>query len=326
MDWHERRESRSFEASAVHALWHLDFHQGSRKVVDTRGVWSTPHLMAVLDDRSRVCCHAQWYLAETAENLVHSLVQAFCKRGLPRAQMHDNGAAMMATETQNGLRDLGVSAAPTVPYSPEQNAKAEVFWAQVESRLMKLIEKVEPLTLEFLNQATAAWVEGDYNHGLHEEIGTTPVKRMIEGPDVSRPAPEIGVLRRRFTAERTPTQRAGDGTVSIKGVRFELPSRLRTLHRPTVRFQSWDLSRAWVIDPRSHEVLAEIRAIDKESNAARGRRTLEPVAGHEPVPAPAEDPIPPLLRKLLGDYAATGLPPAYLPKDELVSSDEVSRD
>ena len=326
MDWHERRESRSFEAPAVHALWHLDFHQGSRKVVDTRGVWSTPHMMAVLDDRARVCCHGQWYLAETAENLVHSLVQAMCKRGLPRAQMHDNGAAMIAAETQNGLKDLGVTAAPTVPYSPEQNAKVEVFWAQVESRLMKLVEKVEPLTLEFLNQATAAWIEGDYNHGFHEEIGTTPVKRMLEGPDVSRPAPDIAVLRRRFTAIRTPTQRSGDGTVSIKGVRFELPSRLRTLKKPTVRFQSWDLSRAWVVDPRSDEVIAEIRPIDKEKNAALGRRVREPVAGHEPVPAPDEDPIPPLLRKLLSDYAATGLPPAYLPKDEIVSSDEVSDD
>ena len=30
-----------------------------------------------------------------------------------------------------------------------------------------------------------------------------------------------------------------------------------------------------------------------------------------------EDPLPALLRKWLADYAATGLPPAYLPKEEL---------
>lgn len=28
------------------------------------------------------------------------------------------------------------------------------------------------------------------------------------------------------------------------------------------------------------------------------------------------NPIPPLLRKILADYAATGLAPAYLPKEE----------
>jgi hypothetical protein len=30
-----------------------------------------------------------------------------------------------------------------------------------------------------------------------------------------------------------------------------------------------------------------------------------------------DDPLPPLLRKILSDYAATGLPPAYVPKEEL---------
>lgn len=326
IDWHERREQRGYEASAVHALWHLDFHQGSLRVVDGRGEWATPHMMAVIDDRSRLCCHGQWYLAETAENLVHALIQAILKRGLPRAQMHDNGAAMVAWETQNGLKELGIVSQPTVPYSPEQNAKLEVFWAQVEGRLMKLVEKIQPLTLEFLNKATAAWIEGDYNHGLHEEIRTTPVKRMMEGPDVSRPAPDLSVLRRQFAIEETRTQREGDGTVSIKGIRFELPSRLRTLARPTVRYQHWDLTRAWVVDPTTKLLLAEIRPIDKEKNALRGRRLREPVAGHVPVPPPAEDPIPPLLHKLLRDYAASGLPPAYLPKDEVASDEESSND
>jgi len=41
-------------------------------------------LLGVLDDRSRVACHLQWYLDETAETLVHGLTQAIQKRGLPR--------------------------------------------------------------------------------------------------------------------------------------------------------------------------------------------------------------------------------------------------
>jgi hypothetical protein len=36
------------------------------------------------------------------------------------------------------------------------------------------------------------------------------------------------------------------------------------------------------------------------------------------VPAPLREPtgIAPLLRKLMTEYAATGLPPAYIPKEE----------
>jgi hypothetical protein len=33
----------------------------------------TPILIGVLDDRSRVACHLQWYLHEKIENIAHGL-------------------------------------------------------------------------------------------------------------------------------------------------------------------------------------------------------------------------------------------------------------
>jgi transposase InsO family protein len=85
----ERREMRSFEAEYVGGLWHLDFHHASRKIPTPAGEWVRPRLLAVLDDRSRLVCHAQWYVDETAETLVHALTQAILKRGLPRALMSE---------------------------------------------------------------------------------------------------------------------------------------------------------------------------------------------------------------------------------------------
>jgi hypothetical protein len=42
-----------------------------------------------------------------------------------------------------------------------------------------------------------------------------------------------------------------------------------------------------------------------------------------PAATPAgADPLPALLRQWLADYAATGLPPAYLPKDEVAGEDD----
>lgn len=99
-------EVRSFEVEHVHALWHLDFHHGSRRVLSGTGEWVTPLLLGVLDDCSRLVCHAQWYLDETAKTLVHGLCQAFQKRALPRALMTDNGSAMVAEEVREGLHRL----------------------------------------------------------------------------------------------------------------------------------------------------------------------------------------------------------------------------
>ena len=92
----DEREVRSYENPYVNGLWHLDFHHGSRKVLTAAGDWEKPFLLGILDDHSRLACHLQWYLAETAENLVHGLSQAIQKRQLPRALLTDNGAAMTA--------------------------------------------------------------------------------------------------------------------------------------------------------------------------------------------------------------------------------------
>ena len=112
----EQLEVRSFEVEHVSALWHLDFHHASRKVLTRAGAWVKPMLLGVIDDRSRLVCHLQWYLDETAQSLVHGLSQAFMKRGLPRALMTDNGAAMLSEEVTTGLAALGVVHQTTLPY------------------------------------------------------------------------------------------------------------------------------------------------------------------------------------------------------------------
>jgi putative transposase len=70
--------------------------------------------------------HAQWYLAEGAEELCHGLCQALQKRALPRALMSDNGSPMLTAETTEGLARLGILHETTLPYAPFQNGKQEV--------------------------------------------------------------------------------------------------------------------------------------------------------------------------------------------------------
>ena len=113
------------------------------------GQWLRPIALGILDDHSRLCCHVQWYLSETAEDLVHGLSQAIQKRGLPRALLTDNGSAMVAEEVTEGLLRLGIVHERTLPYSPYQNGKQEAFWGTLEGRLMKMLDGVAELTLEF---------------------------------------------------------------------------------------------------------------------------------------------------------------------------------
>jgi hypothetical protein len=183
-----------------------------------------------------------------------------------------------------------------------------------------MLSQVSPLTLDFLNRVTQAWVELDYNSKPHREIAMSPVKRLLEGPCVSRPAPTTEALRLAFSVEETRSQRRSDGSISIKGIRFEVPDRFGHFPRLHVRFQTFDLSFAHLVDGKTGDLLANIYPQDKVKNAAGLRRAKEP-PGQEAAPRETRDPIPPLLGKLLEDYAATGLPPAYLPKDETGTDD-----
>lgn len=307
----EQLEVRSFEVDHVSALWHLDFHHAARKVLTRSGAWVKPMLLGVIDDRSRLLCHLQWYLDETAESLVHGLSQAFMKRGLPRALMTDNGAAMLADETVSGLASLGIVHQTTLPYSPYQNAKQESFWGRVEGRLMAMLEGEASLTLDLLNQATQAWVEQEYHRTHHSEIDATPLARYLAGPNVRRECPDAGTLSAAFRVEVARRQRRSDGTVSLAGSRFEIPARYRHLSTVHLRYARWDLTRVDLIDPRSGAMLCPVKPLDKSANADGQRRRLAPVTTDlSPLP-PAG--IAPLLRQLLAEYAATGLPPAYLP-------------
>ena len=322
----ENLEVRSYEATYGNELWHLDFHAGSLKVLLSDGSWVKPHLLGILDDCSRLAVHVQWYLHETAEDLIHGLRQAFQKRDLCNALMTDNGSAMTATETTQGLLKLGVVHKTTLPYSPYQNGKQEVFWGQVEGRLLSMLENVPDLSLAKLNEATLAWVELEYNRKKHSELASeTPMQRYLRVLQVGRSCPETDILSRAFTTKTSRKQRQSDGTITLNGVRFEVNSAYRHFKRIVVRYASWDLSRIFQVDPHTGEFVAFLYPLDKQLNADARRRCKAPLATSTPVVSTAEvarRDMAPLLGKLIADYAATGLPPAYLPKDEKPTNKE----
>ena len=312
----QTREIRSYEATHVGALWHLDFHHCSLKVLTPGGQWVRPIALGVLDDHSRLCCHIQWYLSETAEDLVHGLSQAIQKRGLPRALLTDNGSAMVAEEVTEGLLRLGIVHERTLPYSPYQNGKQESFWGRLEGRLLKMLDGVAELTLELLNQATQAWVEMEYNRAVHRETSCSPLERFARAPDVFRTSPSSESLRDAFRLESKRRQRQSDGTISLEGVRLEIPGRYRHFREVSVRYARWDLGRVDLVDARSGIILAPIYPLDKTANADGRRALIEPgdtAAVPEGRRRTAGE-LPPLLKRILQEYSATGMPPAYLPK------------
>ena len=106
--------------------------------------------------------------------------------------------------------------------------------------------------------------------------------------------------------------RGSDGTVSVEGVRYQVPAPWRHLREMHLRVARWDLSSVDLVDGRTGERVSVLYPVDKRRNAEGTRRRTDrkadddggkPVVGQEPAP---------LLRRILDDQAASGLPPLWL--------------
>ena len=226
---------------------------------------------------------------------------------------------MLSGEFTRGLHELNIVHHKTLPYSPHQNGKQETFWANVEGRLLPMLENKEELTLRLLNQATQAWVEGDYHQKKNEALkGQTPIDCYLNHHDVGRECPDSGTLRAAFRRQVKRTQRRSDGSVSLEGKRFEVPDRYRDIKHLTIRYAAWDLSVIHIVDPDTSTILTPLYPQNKSANADGLRKQRQSKSGSKPQQQSLsfnEDP--PYLKKLMNEYAATGLPQGYIPKDEI---------
>ena len=74
-----------------------------------------------------------------------------------------------------------------------------------------------------------------------------------------------------------------------------------------------------LVDARTDTVLCPLYPLDKTANADARRRALDTVDGVPPTalaPRPSAGDMAEILRRMLAEYAATGVPPAYLPTEE----------
>ena len=179
------------------------------------------------------------------------------------------------------------------------------------------MEHQENLTLRQLNQFTQAWIEGDYHQKSNKALkGQTPIDCYLNHHNVGRECPDSEQLRKAFRRQATRKQRHSDGTISLEGKRFEIPDFYHGLTYIMLRYASWDLSVIDMVDPKTSDILISVYPQNKSANANGQRRQRHT----EPQLLPQELPFtetPPFLQKLLNDYAATGLPQGYIPKDEI---------
>lgn len=208
-------DRRRFEAQLPNDLWQSDVMHGPSVAVEGKN--RKTYLIALIDDMSRLVCHAQFYLSENLNAYLDCLRQALLTRGLPRKLYVDNGPAFRSFHLHQITASLGIALIHAKPYQPQGKGKIERFFRTVRA---DFLPTVRAQSLTDLNTALDRWLREVYHNREHRSTGQTPLARYAAHCECVRAAPKDLPDHFRQQARRRV---AKDRTVALAGRLFEAP-------------------------------------------------------------------------------------------------------
>jgi hypothetical protein len=155
------------------------------------------------------------------------------RRGIPKRLYVDNGAAFRSKQLAVVCAKLGVALIHAKPYTPQGKGKMERWFRTARMQLLPLLRPEQLVSLDAMNRALAAWIEGEYHHAPHRGIGDeTPADKWARTSEGVRMA--AADLGDHFLAEQKRSVQK-DRTVTLDGVAFEVDAAL-VGERVTLRF------------------------------------------------------------------------------------------
>ncbi|NJN40701.1 MAG: DDE-type integrase/transposase/recombinase [Gammaproteobacteria bacterium] len=216
------KDRRRFEYALAGELWMSDVMHGPK--LREGGRQRKTYLIAMIDDATRILPYASFAFSEGAVAYLAVLEKAVRRRGIPKRLYVDNGSAFRSQHLAVVCAKLGISLIHARPYSPQGKGKIERLFRTVRMQFLPSTPARSATTLEELNRALAAWVEGEYHLAPHRGLGDeTPADKWARtSEDVQMPTADVG---EHFLAEqRRKVQR--DRTVTLDGVAYEADASL----------------------------------------------------------------------------------------------------
>lgn len=269
-----RRDHRAFGFELAGDCWQGDVMHGPSLCMPDGNRRKT-YLIAILDDATRLVCHAEFYFAEDLPSLKDCLKQALLKRGVPRRFYFDNGKIFRSRLVLQIAARLGIHVIHTRPYRPQGRAKLERWFRTVRMSFLKRLEIEKLEDLDALNRLLFAWIEGEYHVRPHRGIeGEVPLDRWMRLSEGIRSLPTDIDLEELFLSETT-RRVAKDGTLSMQGRRFEAGVNFIG-QKVSVRFDPRDMRRVLIIGRGAESVAAF--PVDLEGNSRVKRDQEDPKA------------------------------------------------
>lgn len=241
-----------FERRRRNDLWQADLKYGPQLVIN--GTKKKTYLLAVIDDKTRMIMHAEFYSSQRLPILEDCFRKALLKFGKPSDILVDNGKIFVSRWFRLACARLSIRHLRTRPYFAKTKGKIEKYNQKIDEFLSEFA--LEPVkTLSELNRKFNIWMDEGYTHDPHEALKLeqrdlhtgellhtqerTPYQAYIEDPAKVRYISSIE-CRDAFLWEEQRTVDKG-GCVKLKGLVFDVGVAL-IRQRVDLRYDPFDLS------------------------------------------------------------------------------------
>jgi putative transposase len=216
------KDRRRFEYADAGELWMSDVMYGPK--IREAGRLRQTYLIAFLDDATRLVPHAAFALSEGTIAYLQVFEQAVRRRGLPKRLYVDNGAAFRSRQLAVVCAKLGIALIHARPYMPQGKGKMERWFRTVRMQHLPQQGAEQRVSLDAMNRALAAWIEGEYHHAPHRGLrDETPADKWARTSETVR-MPESNVAELFLSEQRRRVQK--DRTVTLDGIAFEVDAAL----------------------------------------------------------------------------------------------------
>lgn len=168
----------------THDLWVADFEEGPYVLVG-REILPT-YLSAFIDCHSRYIIEARYYLRQSLDILIDSLLRALAKHGAPCELYLDNAKVYHATGLKSACYRLHIRLRHRPAGDPSPGGLIERLFGTLQDRFESEVRAQDAISLDDLNRALSAWISVDYHNSIHSETGQSPKDRYHTGLSVIR--------------------------------------------------------------------------------------------------------------------------------------------
>ena len=114
-------ERKAFEMEFSNDCWQADTSHGPKIMINGRKVQT--YLISIIDDKSRLIVHAEFFLHDNSINLQSVLKKAIKKYGICKKLFVDNGKPYKNIQFNLICASVGITLIYSRPYSPESKGK-----------------------------------------------------------------------------------------------------------------------------------------------------------------------------------------------------------